>query len=469
MGLGSLYAAILQVLNLADLGFASAISAALYLPIAQNNYEKVNALLRLYDRIYKKIGFGIFLVGILVTPFVDFFISGSPPDDINIYILWGFYLARTVVGYMFFAYRVTLLSAVQRSDISSLIAALVRSIISIVQIILILELKNMYIYVALNGLYTIIYNSICAYICKKKYPLFQKSGDVDKEVAHQIKKNVFALALQKIGNTVSISLDSIIISAFLGLSTVAIYGNYNYCISGTVFFVSLMVTSITASIGNSVVTENVEKNYRDFKKIFLLHSWIIGWLCICFIALFEDFMLIWMGENLLLSNVVVIALAGRFYFEQIRRVVLNYKDALGLWSQDRWRPIVGCIVNLVLNIVTVKYFGVIGVALSTIISFVFVEIPWETFVLFKYYFNHSQIDYYSKLVKYGSFVLLNGAIVMGICEIIPYSGWVALTIKGLICLFISNFLFWLEYKKDSEFENAESLAVRAYRSLIKIK
>ena len=62
---------------------------------------------------------------------------------------------------------------------------------------------------------------------------------------------------------------------------------------------------------------------------------------------------------------------------------MTYKDAAGMWWADKWRPLVGCIVNLILNIILVKTIGVGGVMLSTIISYLFVELPWETHVLFK--------------------------------------------------------------------------------------
>ena len=64
LGLNSLYSSVLQVLNLADLGFASAIVASMYKPIADNDVKKVSALMALYKKLYKVIGFfiGSFLV-----------------------------------------------------------------------------------------------------------------------------------------------------------------------------------------------------------------------------------------------------------------------------------------------------------------------------------------------------------------------------------------------------------------------
>ncbi len=54
-----------------------------------------------------------------------------------------------------------------------------------------------------------------------------------------------------------------------------------------------------------------------------------------------------------------------FYILQIRKVVINYKDAAGIWWEDRFRPYVCMVVNLVSNIVLVQYIGLAGIVIST--------------------------------------------------------------------------------------------------------
>lgn len=64
-------------------------------------------------------------------------------------------------------------------------------------------------------------------------------------------------------------LDSIVASAFIGLTAVAVYGNYFYIVSSLISFIGGCIASATASIVNSIVTENANKNYDTFKKIIL--------------------------------------------------------------------------------------------------------------------------------------------------------------------------------------------------------
>lgn len=451
LGLNSLFSSILQVLNLADLGFASAIVASMYRPIAEKNVEKVSALMALYRKLYKFIGLGILAVGVIITPFVGCLINGAPPQSVNIYVLWILYLANTVVSYLFYAYKVSLINAHQRNDITEKIGAACRVAFSVLQIVVVVAFKNIYLYVFLTVLNSIAYNLWCARECNKRYPQYVCSGELDKETKKQISKNVGALALQKIGNTVSVSLDSIVISAFLGLRTVAIYGNYYYIVSAVATFVNLIYGAITASIGNSIVTESREKNWQDLKKFFFLNTWLIGWCSICFICLFQDFMTIWMGKELLFGIGTVLCLVLRFYFEQIRKVILTYKDAAGMWWADKWRPIVGCIVNLILNIVMVKTIGVVGVMLSTVISYAFVEIPWETHALFKNYFGNNEKRYYIQLLTSTFCIFISGTATYFLCSIINCSPIISLIIKGVLCVIIPNLIFALLNIRNSDF------------------
>lgn len=467
LGLNSLYSSILQVLNLADLGFASAVVASMYKPIAEGNEEEICALMNLYRKIYRTIGLVILSIGLVLTPFIDKLINGVPPQGVNIYFLWILYLLNTVVSYLFFAYKVSLLNAHQRNDLTEKIGALCRAISSLLQIFVVVVWKNLYLYVILTILCSVAYNLFCSIECNRMYPQYQCRGNLGIQTKNNIGKNIGALAIQKIGNTVSLSLDAVVISAFLGLTTVAIYGNYFYIISAISTFIALIYSSITASIGNSLATETTEKNYHDFKKIFFLNTWIVGWCCICFMCLFQDFMKVWMGESLLFPITIVLTLVLRFFFEQVRKVVLTYKDAAGMWWVDKWRPMVGCVVNLILNVALVKTIGVAGVALSTIVSYAFVEMPWETNALFTHYFKKPQQEYYFIMLQSIVKLTICGGVTYLICYLIPLHGILAVVVKLIICLSLPNVLFVLMNVKNKYFLESKMLLIRSASSIIK--
>ena len=87
-----------------------------------------------------------------------------------------------------------------------------------------------------------------------------------------------------------------------------------------------------------------------------------------------------------------------FYVNQSRQTLLTFKSAAGLWRQDRWKPIVAGAVNLALNIVLVvtlpDAYKLDGVILSTIVGYVFIQIPWESHVVFTAFFDRHEARAY---------------------------------------------------------------------------
>ena len=126
LGLNSLFASILQMLSLAELGVGGVIVYHMYEPIARNDRGAICALLRLYRKIYRVIGSVILLVGLLLIPFLPQLIHGDVPDGVNLYLVYGLYLLNTVISYWFFIYKASIPNAFQRADLVSNIATLVQ-------------------------------------------------------------------------------------------------------------------------------------------------------------------------------------------------------------------------------------------------------------------------------------------------------------------------------------------------------
>lgn len=64
LGLSSLFASVLQVLNLAELGVGSAMVYSMYKPIVEDDKKTICALMRLYRTYYRWIGIVIGVVGL---------------------------------------------------------------------------------------------------------------------------------------------------------------------------------------------------------------------------------------------------------------------------------------------------------------------------------------------------------------------------------------------------------------------
>lgn len=458
LGLDSLFSSILSFLSLAELGVGSALVYSMYKPIAENDSELICALLNLYRRLYRIIGTVIFGVGVLLIPFLHNLVKGGSPPDINLYILYLVYLINTSLTYWMYGYKVSLLSAHQRSDVESKCILLSQSGMYLMQIMALILFRNYYWYILWLPVFTILNNLVISKTTDRMYPNYRCQGAINKEMQADIKKKVFALFGTKANSVVLHALDNIVISAFLGLTMVGIYGNYYYIMSAIAGMIYIVYSSITAGIGNSLETESIDKNYFDFSVLTFANFWLVSFCSVSLLCLYQPFMKIWVQERNMLDMMAVVLLVVYFYVYQIRKVVLTYKDAGGIWWEDRFRPYIVMVVNLIGNLILVQIIGIYGVILSTIISML-VSIPIENYTVFKYIFNRSSRSFYLSNLVYMGMTIGLCALTYGICSFAP-NGIPGLFVRALICLVIPNLIIILLFRKKEEYLHARKLVLK---------
>lgn len=450
LGLNSLFASVLQVLNLAELGVGTAMVFSMYKPIAEDDTEKICALMKLYRAYYRIIGFVVLILGILLLPFLESLIYGEIPSDINIYVLYCIHLSATVLSYWLFAYKNALLNAHQRNDVSNKITLVLQFLQYVIQIVLLLILKNYYYYIIILPIAQLCQNCVTAIYVNKMYPQYSARGSLLKQEISEINRRIRALFASKIGSVVLNSADSIVISAFLGLGILGIYNNYYYIMSSIIGFITIFFQSIIAGIGNSLITEGREKNYRDFNRLTFILFWIIGFCANCFVNLYQPFMSIWVGQENMLSFESVVLFAIYFCVYEFNGLLNIFKDAAGLWHEDRFRSPVVALANLIMNILLVNTIGINGVIISTILSLLLIGIPWIIHNVYKYMFSEYSIkEYLVKILRYSLMIVLATIITFVCCRALPVS-IVGIAIRGILCFTITNVLFVLIYSFTKE-------------------
>ena len=81
VGVNGLFADILNILNLSELGAGVAVTYALYRPIAEKDVEKQKSLMRLTRQFYHAVAAVVLAGGLLVIPFMDRLIKNQPQVD----------------------------------------------------------------------------------------------------------------------------------------------------------------------------------------------------------------------------------------------------------------------------------------------------------------------------------------------------------------------------------------------------
>ncbi len=453
LGLNSLFTSILQVLNLAELGVGSAMVYSMYKPIAEDNKEEICALMGLYRIYYRAIGLVIAVLGMILLPFIPQLISGEVPSGINVYILYLLNLCATVLSYWLFAYKNCLLLAHQRVDVTSKVTLLTNTVQYFLQFAVLYFLRDYYAYVIVALFTQVLNNVVTAVVVTKQYPEYRPEGKLETEKTKEINQRIRDLFTSKIGGVIVNSADTIVISTFLGLRMLAIYQNYFYILTSILGFVAIIFNACTAGIGNSIIVETKEKNYQDLKKLTFLIAWIAGFCAVSLLCLYQPFMDIWVGPDLKLEFSVVVCLCIYYFVYEINQIFLNYKDAAGIWHQDRFRPLVTALANLVMNLIMVQYLGIYGIILSTVLSTTCIGMPWLLHNLFTSLFEKSQLwNYLKQLVFYVCVAVFASVVTFFACSFVQLEGWLELFVKLLICVVISNAIFFAVYRQRAEFK-----------------
>lgn len=451
-GLNNLFTSIFQILNLAELGIGAALTYSMYKPIADDNKDQICALLKLYKKCFSVIGWIVMALGLICIPFLDKLVNGTIPGRLNMSVLYLMYLFNTVLSYWMFSYKKSLLYAHQRNDIISKVMLFTSTIQFVLQAIVLIYLKNYYFYLGVSILSQLLQNTACAILVNRMYPQYKPEGILEKNIVEDIKKKIQGLITNKIGGTILRSADSIVISAFLGLPVLAVYQNYYFILTAIIGIFSIIFESCVAGIGNSLVVESDDKNYMDFEMITYIMGWLISISCSCFVALYQPFMILWVGEEYLMDFSLVSCMIVYFFLYEIDQLIGMYKDAAGIWYTDRYRPLVSAIANLIMNIILVQVCGLYGVLVSTVIALVVIDFPWLIYNVFKMLFKKQNImRYIGELLKIAIYTVASSVFVYIICLKIEYNGIIGLTIRLMVAVLFSAGVMFIGEFRSSKF------------------
>lgn len=442
LGLDSLFSSLLSMLSLSELGFSSAVVFAMYKPVAEKDDKKVRALLTFYKRVYFIVGCMILGLGLILLPSVQFLIAEGTtyPQDINIHVVYLILLINTALSYFLFAYKNAVLVATMRNDLDALLD-LLRSILSHgLQILVLLVMQSYYLYILVLPVITVVSNLARSYVIDKRYPQYCGKEILNKTDQKDIMSRVGALIGNRIGGVVFTSVDSIVISSFLGLEILGKYSNY-YTIFAAVYAVlSTAYTSIQSTLGINLVRQSREWNYTLFRKLFMGNSVLTCFCTCCFLFLYQPFMRLWAGEGNLLGNEIPLLLALYYFISSTNRICFLHKEAAGMWRETWLQPYLSVITNLTCNILLVKWIGLPGVILSSICARAFIEMPWDAITVVKGYFKTGLKQYMKGVVLVAFQVAVSVCIIAVMTKFVEWTDMdniLRLVIRLLLCVIVS--------------------------------
>lgn len=459
LGINGLFSNILSMLALSEMGIGGAIVYALYKPVADKDIEKIKSLMALYKKMYTAIGIFILSIGILITPLLHLFIK-EMPDIPYLRLYFVLYVINIGMSY-FYTYKRSLVICDQNEYISTITTMTSSILTRLIQIVILFFTHNYLIYLCIQIVFTRLENIVVARIADKKYPYLKDKNiePLDIYSKKEIKRNVFAMMIHKIGDVVVNATDNLIVSKVLGLASVGLLSNYTMIFDTISSLVNRFFSSLTASLGNMVATEESEKSEQIFYRILFANFCLVSISTCCLYCLMQPFVKLWLGEKYIMNPLIVTTLCGCFYLMGMRKTALEFRSVAGLFWNDRYKAVVESLLNLSISIPLTYLYGIVGVKIGTIISTLLTSFWIEGFILYKKYFHKPVKYYYFVQLKYGCLTIAICKITSIICNCVKLEGLFALIIKAIICIAFSCGMYLLVFMRND--------ALKYYYGLIK--
>lgn len=453
-GINDLYTGILSVLSMAELGVGTALNYSLYGPVARRDLEKIKSYMLLYKRAYRVIGLVIGALGTALIPFLSYLVNqpkGVGTRDMTLYYL--IFLFNTVSSY-FVAYKYSLANAEQRNYIQTTITTITKMVVVAFQIIVLLLTKNFLLYLLMQTAIELLQKVAVSAYFNHLYPYLRerKVEKLEKEEIDTVVTKTKAMIFHKIGDVARLSTDDIIITYFLNLDLVGLVGNYTYIITYAANFINIIFNSIVSGLGNLVATESKEKQYGVFKVYRFVACWLYGYAFSGFFLLLSPFITgIWLDGTWELGQAVLALILIDFYLKGGRTVLVNFKIAAGIVEKDRYLALIQGGVNLVISILGIKWIGLAGVYVGTVVSGVLANLI-QPVILYKDCFSQDVSAYFKDAFQY------IGAIACVVIVLLPVRNLViaqmsvpAFIVMAFIISIVYNAAFLCLFHRTEEF------------------
>ena len=464
VGINGLFTDILNVLSLSELGISTAISFALYKPIAEGDIEKQKSLMALFKKLYRWVALTVFALGLLVIPFMGFIIQ----DDIgvkNITLIYLLYLINTCLSYLL-VYKKTLIDAHQLGYISTAIQTSSWIVQSIFQMLVLILTGNFYLYLVIWMLSTIVSNVLISKKADKLYPFVkEKAVFIPEKEKKDVLKNIRAMMFHKVGNVLINNTDNILLSGIVSVIAAGMYSNYWLVIGSVDQLLGQVFTGISASVGNLGVSCDKIRVKKIFEASFFLGQWMFGFAAITFFELLNPFVGFSFGETYVFPASVTLILCINFYVRGMRQATLVFRDSMGLFVYDKYKAIPEVLINLTVSIILGMKIGTLGIFIGTLVSTVLTSLWIEPFVFYKYKLE-SKVRFY--FLRYGIYSLVTFGLlylVDFLCKKVTVAGFGGIIVKLLICIFVVNIAYFAVYFNTPEFK----LLLRKFKDLSKKK
>ena len=151
----------------------------------------------------------------------------------------------------------------------------------------------------------------------------------------------------------------------------------------------------------------------------------------------------------------------------MRQTCQTYNTTLGLFWNDRFKPWIEALINLVSSIVLIRYCEFTGVLLGTLVSTVTTSFWVEPYILYKHGFKMKLTDYFIRYGQYTTATLLATVLSFYLTTIVDVSSFFMWIVKAGMVGGVSLGVVILFFHSKPEFIGLEMIAKNVLRNRIK--
>lgn len=449
LGINGLFNDVLSMLNMAELGFGTAMTYSMYKPLAEKDYDTLAGLTHFYKKVYRIIALTIAVIGVALVPFLPHLVN-LEHDIPHVELYYLLFLASNVASYLV-TYKTTVLYADQKNYIMLQRGAVWHTAEVLTMLLVLWLTKNYTLYLVTQVIFVYGRNFYMSHLASKHYPYLSKKVTLPKEKTKGIFKDVGSAFLYKIANVLITATDNTLISVLVSTEMVGYYSNYHIIVGKLSNIVGTLFSSLIASLGNLIAKENEDRRYQVFQTM-QSFSLIISTFCVsCLTLLEDDFIRVWLGEEYVLSPLTLIAIVINFYLVIALKPVTSFREAAGLFRKTKFIMLWAATLNIGFSIILGKIWGLSGILLATSISKLLTYFWYEPKLLFQDYFHRPCSQYFLEMLKNVGITLLSiGVAWLASCWLVPES-WLALIGKGVLVAVVSLVVTALSYHNTEGF------------------
>ena len=401
IGLTGMLMNIMSFLSVAELGIGTSIVYFLYKPLQEDNHEKINEVTSMLAFLYRCIGVFIGVAGILVSLFFPWWFDNLSTGLPLVYFAFYSFLASSAAGYIF-NYKQLLVSANQKQYLVSSYFQTISIAQSITQILLAYYYRNLWLWVLVGLIFTVIGVIIFNYRIQQLYPWLRidlSEGRKNLKKYPEVLKKTRQIFIQKIKDFILYRSDEIMVGMFVSVIKVAFYGNYTVITSKLNFLVNILSNGLSAGVGNLIAEGNENNIMKIYWEMTAARYLILGIIIFPLLMFLQSFVQCWFGEQYLLSDIIAYLIILNIFLLLHNGTVMIFIGASGLFS-DVWASWAELIINLAVTLLLAPHYGIIGILLGKITSIGIIGIVWKPYYLFTSGFHKSALSFWKGMIPY---------------------------------------------------------------------